>query len=70
MKEDVTSAELIRSVDNDGKPFFYARDPRRPGCMSDGPTEFEALAWLEDARRGWDAECVRLGRELPYSVLA
>lgn len=36
-----------------GQPWWTARDPRYPGCMSDGATMQEALQNLEDARREW-----------------
>jgi predicted RNase H-like HicB family nuclease len=33
---------------------YFARDPRRPGCNSDGPSIEEAETNLDDARQLWD----------------
>jgi antitoxin HicB len=39
------------SVENGGG--WFAQIPTLPGCMSVGETQLEALAMIEDAKRGW-----------------
>lgn len=44
---------------------WVASIPLLPGCMSDGETPAEALANLEDAKRGWIETALALQRDIP-----
>lgn len=55
---------IQRLSEEDGGGFVaYALD--LPGCMSDGETQDEALANLQDAIEEWQATARLMGREVP-----
>jgi antitoxin HicB len=49
---------------NDGGGFA-ALVPDLPGCMSDGETQQEAVANVQDAIRGWIEAAEEMGRPVP-----
>jgi len=44
---------------------FAAIVPDRPGCMSDGETQQEAIANVQDAIRAWIEAAEEMGRAVP-----
>jgi predicted RNase H-like HicB family nuclease len=55
---------LRRLTEEEGGGWL-ASIPLLPGCMSDGETPVEALANLEDAKRGWIETALALQRDIP-----
>ncbi|WP_406676402.1 toxin-antitoxin system HicB family antitoxin [Neomoorella carbonis] len=55
---------LRRLTEEEGGGWL-ASIPLLPGCMSDGETPAEALANLEDAKRGWIETALALQRDIP-----
>ncbi|WP_406678093.1 toxin-antitoxin system HicB family antitoxin [Neomoorella carbonis] len=55
---------LRRLTEEEGGGWL-ASIPLLPGCMSDGETPGEALANLEDAKRGWIETALMLQRDIP-----
>ena len=63
---DVIYTAVVRSnVLTDGTPWFIAEHPKLPGCVSDGPTEAEALSNLKDARAEYIGSLIQDGLEVP-----
>lgn len=56
--------KLKQLPEEDGGGWF-AEIPLLPGCMSDGETVEEAIANLNDARKGWIETSLSLGRSIP-----
>jgi antitoxin HicB len=52
-------------IASDPEAGFVARAPELPGCLSDGPTEAEALASLRDAMAGWFELALERGIPIP-----
>jgi len=44
---------------------WFAQIPALPGCMSDGETQLEALAMIEDAKRGWIESSLKHNDPIP-----
>lgn len=44
---------LLTPLSADDGGGWFAQIPALPGCISDGETQLEALAMIEDAKRGW-----------------
>ena len=70
-----TSALVITSIVwpdrlSDGELWFMARDPRFPGCLSDGATLDEARENLDDARCEFIQSMLEDGLPLPVGVNA
>lgn len=55
---DREETECVVMWHEDG--VVFAKDPSRPGCMTHGDDEHEALDMLYDARACWDQEKMRL----------
>jgi predicted RNase H-like HicB family nuclease len=55
---------LRRLTEEEGGGWL-ASIPLLPGCISDGETLAEALANLEDAKRGWIETALALQRDIP-----
>ena len=66
MTDAIYPAVVIKLPDDDGGAFM-AYAPDLPGCMSDGPTDTEALQNLRLAIGKWCDEAKRLGRKVPTS---
>lgn len=49
---------------------WFAEIPDLPGCGSDGESQAEALANVEDAKREWLATALELGRPIPEPTMA
>jgi antitoxin HicB len=44
---------------------FAVEIPDLPGCISQGESEAEAYANIEDAKRAWIEIALEIGREIP-----
>lgn len=55
----------IRKLSEEEGGGWFAEIPLLPGCMSDGETTEEAIANLNDAKKGWIETSLALGREVP-----
>ncbi|APC08577.1 type II toxin-antitoxin system HicB family antitoxin [Neomoorella thermoacetica] len=55
----------LRPLIEDEGGGWLASIPLLSGCMSDGETPAEALANLEDAKRGWIETALALQRDIP-----
>jgi antitoxin HicB len=55
---------LQRRDDGDG-PYWFATVEELPGCMSDGDTEAEAVAHVQDAIHGWISAALAEDRPIP-----
>ncbi len=56
---------VIYPLSPDDGGGWFAEIPDLPGCCSDGETQAEALLNVEDAKRGWIAAALELGRSVP-----
>ena len=55
---------LQRRDDGDGA-YWFATVEELPGCMSDGDTEAEAVAHVQDAIHGWISVALAEDRPIP-----
>lgn len=58
------SVLLTRLSPEDGGGWF-AQIPVLQGCMSDGETQAEALAMIEEAKQGWLESALERGIPIP-----
>ena len=56
---------VLRPLNQDDGGGWIALVPDLPGCMSDGPTAYEALASVGGAIEEWKEAAKSLGREIP-----
>lgn len=57
--------QIILTPEEDG---WSALIPELPGCIGAGDTAAEALAMLEDAKRGWLESAIAHGDPIPEPV--
>lgn len=55
----------IAVLDSDEEGGYVATIPRLPGCITEGDTVDEALAYLRDALEGWMQVAIDKGLEIP-----
>jgi predicted RNase H-like HicB family nuclease len=53
--------QLIPDVDG----YWFAEIPLLDGCMTNGETQADALAMIEDAKRAWLTTALELGLPIP-----
>lgn len=61
---------LLTPLSEDDGGGWFVEIPLLPGCMSDGETQQEALAMIEDAKRLWLESCLEHGDPIPEPQLS
>ncbi|MCQ4087891.1 toxin-antitoxin system HicB family antitoxin [Saccharibacillus sp. JS10] len=56
---------LIQKVENEGKPYFFAKIEELPGCHTDAQTQIEALQELEMVKKDYLEIKIEVGAEIP-----
>lgn len=49
----------------EGGGVWFAKIPLLPGCITEGDSPADALAMIEDARRGWIESALKHGDAIP-----
>ncbi len=56
---------VLPDVTTDGRPWYFAKNPELPGCVSDGTSPREALSNLREARALYISSLIEDGLPVP-----